>query len=126
MASSQDSSSDSSTSSPHHPYDGPNVEAENLLPGVLMSQQPFYAQFFCQLMNVGSTLPFPTLRDMGHALLQLMPCDIITMEKLKVLFSAPGEQNITMDTMFFSASPAEVLLTTKFILYHILQFFLIL
>lgn len=35
MASSPDSSSDSSTSSPQHPYDGPNVEAENSLPGVV-------------------------------------------------------------------------------------------
>lgn len=35
MPSSPDSSSDSSTSSPQHPYDGPNVEAENSLPGVV-------------------------------------------------------------------------------------------
>ncbi|CAG9840067.1 unnamed protein product [Diabrotica balteata] len=120
MASSQDSSSDSSTSSPHHPYDGPNVEAENLLPGVLMSQQPFYAQFFCQLMNVGSTLPFAMLRDMGHALLQLMPCNLMTMEKLRILFSAPGEQNISMDSMFFSASPSEVLYNLE-VLYTMLM-----
>ncbi|CAH1960059.1 unnamed protein product [Acanthoscelides obtectus] len=110
MASSQDSSSDSSTSSPQHPYDGPNVEAENLLPGVLMARQPVYAQFFCQLMAVGSALQFPLLRDAGHALLQLMPCDLMTMEKLRVLFTSPAEQNnVTMDTMFFSANPAEVL-----------------
>lgn len=35
MASSPESSSDSSTSSPQHPYDGPNLEAENTLPGVV-------------------------------------------------------------------------------------------
>lgn len=35
IPSSPDSSSDSSTSSPQHPYDGPNVEAENSLPGVV-------------------------------------------------------------------------------------------
>lgn len=35
MPSSPDSSSDSSTSSPQHPYDGPNLEAENSLPGVV-------------------------------------------------------------------------------------------
>lgn len=34
-ASSPESSSDSSTSSPQHPYDGPNLEAENVLPGVV-------------------------------------------------------------------------------------------
>lgn len=35
MASSPDSSSDSSTSSPQHPYDGPNLEVEATLPGVV-------------------------------------------------------------------------------------------
>ena len=36
MPSSPDSSSDSSTGgSPHNPYDGPNIEAENCLPGVV-------------------------------------------------------------------------------------------
>lgn len=38
MPSSPDSSSDSSTSSPQHPYDGPNLEAENSLPGVVSSR----------------------------------------------------------------------------------------
>lgn len=35
MPSSPDSSSDSSTGSPQNPYEGPNVEAENCLPGVV-------------------------------------------------------------------------------------------
>ena len=35
MPSSPDSSSDSSTGSPHNTYDGPNIEAENCLPGVV-------------------------------------------------------------------------------------------
>jgi len=35
MPSSPDSSSDSSAGSPHHTYDGPNIEAENCLPGVV-------------------------------------------------------------------------------------------
>ena len=36
MPSSPESSSDSSTGgSPHHAYDGPNIEAENCLPGVV-------------------------------------------------------------------------------------------
>lgn len=120
MASSQDSSSDSSTSSPQHPYDGPNIEAENLLPGVLMAQQHIYSQFFCQLMALGSNLEYPLLRDGGHALLQLMPCDILTMKKLRILFTSPGEQNITMDSMFFSATPAEVLYNLE-VLYALLM-----
>lgn len=35
MPSSPDSSSDSSGGSPHHTFDGPNIEAENCLPGVV-------------------------------------------------------------------------------------------
>ena len=35
MPSSPDSSSDSSTGSPHHGYEGPNKEAEQQLPGVV-------------------------------------------------------------------------------------------
>ena len=35
MPSSPDTSSDSSGGSPHHGFDGPNVEAENCLPGVV-------------------------------------------------------------------------------------------
>lgn len=108
MASSPDSSSDSSTSSPQHLYDGPNIEAENVLPGVLMSMQHIYAQFFCQLSTLGSVLEFSPLRDGGYILLQLIPCNIHTIEKLRILFTNPGDQNITMDSMFFCASPVEV------------------
>lgn len=108
MASSQDSSSDSSTSSPQHPYDGPNVEAENLLPGVLMSMQRNYAHFFCQLAALGSTLEFAPLRDGARALLQLMPADTTTVEKLLYLFTGNNEPDNNIDSMFFSASPAEV------------------
>lgn len=113
MASSQDSSSDSSTSSPKHPYDGPNIEAENVLPGVLMSQEAVYAQFFYQLMNLGSALPFPLLRDAGHALLQLIPCDVVTCDKLKVLFMEQGEKTVSMESLFFSSNAAEVILILK-------------
>lgn len=89
-------------------YDGPNTDVESLLPGVLMSQNANYAQFFCQLMALGSQLEFSALRNSGHALLKLLPCDVLTMEKLRILFATPGEQNITMDNMFFRATPAEV------------------
>lgn len=107
MASSQDSSSDSSTSSPQHPYDGPDLEAENLLPGVLMSMQSTYAHFFCQLAALGSSLECPPLRDGARALLQLMPCDNSVMERLHTLFMNMNEQD-SVESMFFSAPPAEV------------------
>lgn len=108
MASSQDSSSDSSTSSPHHLYNGPNIDVESLLPGVLMSQNPIYAEFFCNLMALGSQLESPALRNSAHALLRTIPCDIRTMEILKLLFTGPSEPNMSMDNTFFRASSAEV------------------
>lgn len=108
MASSQDSSSDSSASSPQHPYDGPDVEAENLLPGVLMALQHTYARFFCQLSALGSLLEFPPLRDGARALLQLMPCDNTAVERLQALFSNMSEHD-SIDSMFFSAAPTEVI-----------------
>lgn len=121
MASSQDSSSDSSTSSPQHPYDGPNVaEAENVLPGVLMSNQQIYALFFCQLQALGSTLEFSGLRDAARALLQLMPGDVSISERLLRLFSTTNDATITVDSMFFSASPAEVLYNLE-LLYSLLM-----
>lgn len=118
MASSQDSSSDSSTSSPQHPYDGPNVaEAENLLPGVLMSSQSVYAHFFCQLQALGSTLEFPPLRDGARALLQLMPADVTTSERLLHVFSTNNDTSVSVDSMFFSALPSEVCITFLFLLF---------
>ncbi|KAF2881719.1 hypothetical protein ILUMI_24454 [Ignelater luminosus] len=119
MASSQESSSDSSTSSPQHPYDGPNVEAENLLPGVLMSMQPVYAHFFCQLYNLGSQ-EFSPLRDSAKALLQLMPCDSTTIERLVLAFGGTNDPEINVDSMFFSATPAEVLYNLE-VLYVLLM-----
>ncbi|KAH1013809.1 hypothetical protein HUJ04_002748 [Dendroctonus ponderosae] len=109
MASSQDSSSDSSTSSPHHLYDGPNIDVESLLPGVLMSQNPIYAEFFCNLMALGSQLESPALRNSAHALLRTIPCDSRTMEILKLLFTGPSEPNMSMENTFFRASSSEVL-----------------
>ncbi|KAF5307812.1 hypothetical protein FQR65_LT06684 [Abscondita terminalis] len=119
MASSQDSSSDSSTSSPQHPYDGPNLEAENLLPGVLMSLQPAYGHFFCQLYNMGSQ-EFPPLRDSTNALLQLMPYDSATVERLLIVFNDSHAPDMNVDSLFFSATPAEVLYNLQ-VLYVLLM-----
>ncbi|XP_049853945.1 probable ubiquitin carboxyl-terminal hydrolase FAF-X isoform X1 [Schistocerca gregaria] len=114
MPSSPDSSSDSSTSSPQHPYDGPNLEAENILPGVLMSQRPHCAQFFFQLADLGCRLQYPPLRDGARTLLKLIPPDVYTEECLQALFQshAHGETSCpsaTVDNMFFASSPSQVL-----------------
>ncbi|GFU01705.1 probable ubiquitin carboxyl-terminal hydrolase FAF-X [Nephila pilipes] len=118
MPSSPDSSSDSSTGSPQHPFDGPNVEAENCLPGVLMSQQQGYAQFLFQLADLGSNLNVPALRDEAHAVLKLMPPDSHIFEKLKTIClenSKMGEKSSSpsLENIFFAPSSSEVLYTLE-------------
>ncbi|CAL1289008.1 unnamed protein product [Larinioides sclopetarius] len=118
MPSSPDSSSDSSTGSPQHPFDGPNVEAENCLPGVLMSQQQGYAQFLFQLADLGCNLNIPALRDEAHAVLKLMPPDTHTYEKLKTIClenSKMGEKSSSpsLESIFYAPSSSEVLYTLE-------------
>lgn len=123
MASSQDSSSDSSTSSPQHPYDGPNIEAENLLPGVLMSRKPVYAHFFCQLYDLGCELGYTLLRDGARALLQIMPADSSTVLQLDkfLLYREPAMSNDQKpnEPVFLKGTPAEILYNLE-VLYSIL------
>ena len=42
MPSSPDSNADSSGGAPHHTFDGPNMETEKHLPGVVSSTVPFW------------------------------------------------------------------------------------
>ncbi|XP_046391897.1 probable ubiquitin carboxyl-terminal hydrolase FAF-X isoform X3 [Ischnura elegans] len=93
MPSSPDSSSDSSTSSPHHPYDGPTMEAENALPGVLMSKNPCYAQFFLQLADLGVQVNCDPLRDSARFLLKLIPPDVHTVRLLYDAFAHSAALN---------------------------------
>ncbi|XP_075236606.1 ubiquitin carboxyl-terminal hydrolase-like faf isoform X2 [Lycorma delicatula] len=120
VASSPDSSSDSSTSSPQHLYDGPNIEAENCLPGVLMSQRPHYVQFFFQVADRGCELKDAALRDSARSILKLIPPDIATIERLQMLFSSNPSDNSsttmsttmpspTVENTFFNSSPSQVL-----------------
>lgn len=76
-----------------------------------MSQQSQYAQFFCQLSLLGSCLGHGSLRDGARTLLLLMPPDKSTVEKLQILFSGNTADlsDVTLDTVFFSASSAQVL-----------------
>ncbi|XP_063973678.1 probable ubiquitin carboxyl-terminal hydrolase FAF-X isoform X2 [Diachasmimorpha longicaudata] len=131
MPSSPDSSSDSSTSSPHHPYDAPNLEAENSLPGVVMSQRVQHATFFFQLSDLGCSLKHSNLRDGARNLLQLVPPDALTVLRLQWLFGHYkndemslnphcNEQNTSVDTLFFAASPSQVLYNLE-VLYTLLM-----
>ncbi|PIK56077.1 hypothetical protein BSL78_06973 [Apostichopus japonicus] len=73
MPSSPDSSSDSSGGSPQHPCDGPNIEAEKCLPGVLMSTKLKYVEFLFNLADIGCVLGIPSLRGEARALLKIIP-----------------------------------------------------
>ena len=54
MPSSPDSSSDSSTGgSPHNQYDGPNIEAENCLPGVVSTFKFLISENFWLIVVFG-------------------------------------------------------------------------
>jgi ubiquitin carboxyl-terminal hydrolase 9/24 len=104
-----------------------------------MSQQAQYAQFFFQLADLGLALGHAHLRDAARNLLQLMPADTHTVEQLHQAFSVtpspqPCEPNgdlpgsptqslqqsttlpspsqpprCTVDDLFFSSSPSQVL-----------------
>ena len=106
-------SSDSSPGgSPQHHYDGPNVELEQTLPGVIMSMQLNYSQFLLLLADKGCTLGNSQLRDAARALLKLMPADVETIAKMKnicqELIKNPIAQPMHgFDSMFFSPSPSE-------------------
>jgi ubiquitin carboxyl-terminal hydrolase 9/24 len=112
-ASSPDSSSDSSGGSPAHClYEGPNVESEQCLPGVIMASRQCSrcfrntnASFLCQLAELGSQLDCPTLRDSARALLKLMPADQATLATTKkIAESAAGGKAGVLEQHFTSGS----------------------
>ncbi|XP_076338950.1 ubiquitin carboxyl-terminal hydrolase 9X-like isoform X1 [Tachypleus tridentatus] len=114
MPSSPDSSSDSSEGSPQNPFDGPNIEAEGCLPGVLMAQQPDYVKFLLQLADLGSSRNIPALRDRARAVLKLMPADAHTAEGLQAICLNNAklcDQSLspTLESVFFDPSPSQVL-----------------
>lgn len=88
-----------------------------------MSQRSQYATFFFQLADLGCTLQHSQLRDGARNLLQLVPPDILTVTRLQWLFGHYkddetlqnpsqyhcNEQNTTVDSLFFTASPSQVL-----------------
>lgn len=85
-----------------------------------MSQRSQYATFFFQLADLGCTLQHSQLRDGARNLLQLVPPDTFTVTKLQWLFDhykddealqnpQNNEQNTTVDSLFFTASPSQVL-----------------
>lgn len=85
-----------------------------------MSQRSQYATFFFQLADLGCNLQHSLLRDSARNLLQLVPPDNFTVARLQWLFGhykdddalqnpQCNEQNTTVDFLFFTASPSQVL-----------------
>ncbi|OWF40886.1 probable ubiquitin carboxyl-terminal hydrolase FAF-X isoform X2 [Mizuhopecten yessoensis] len=113
MPSSPDSSSDSSAGSPHHTFDGPNVEAENCLPGVLISNSFKYTQFLFQLSDLGCQLQVPKLRDTARILLKIMPADTHTVDKLRSICAENTRSETSLsqqlELMFFNSSTTQTL-----------------
>ena len=122
LVSSPDSSSgDSSTScSPRrdHGYDGPNVEVEQGLPGVIMSQSKEYCQFLLQLADLGTTQKNDSLRSRAHHCLKLMPADSHTVNRFitncadfsgTVPESKRKSPQQIWDSFFFSTNPSQTL-----------------
>ncbi|XP_052826881.1 probable ubiquitin carboxyl-terminal hydrolase FAF-X, partial [Octopus bimaculoides] len=124
MPSSPDSSSDSSGGSPHNTYDGPNIEAESCLPGVLMAQVNRYTGFLFQLSDLGCHLQLPKLRDTARALLKIMSADTHTMEKFRSICMehARAESGISaaLESMFFIGSSTQVLYNVE-VVYSLLM-----
>lgn len=86
----------------------------------VMSQRPQCVNFFFQLADLGCTLQHAQLRDGARNLLQLVPPDNLTVSRLQWLFGHYeddetsqnphcNEHNTTVDSLFFTASPSEVL-----------------
>ncbi|XP_060649387.1 probable ubiquitin carboxyl-terminal hydrolase FAF isoform X5 [Drosophila nasuta] len=135
LASSPDSSSDSSTGSPPRPCpDMQRVESESTLPGVIISQNYQYTEFFLKLHQLGSDLEHGRLRDSAKVLLHLLPCDRHTMRMLQLMCRVPksttgdgpkeedaltssgqsasdalNADDCTPEQMFLHPSPAQVL-----------------
>lgn len=90
LASSPDSSSDSSTGSPPRPCpDMQRVESESTLPGVIISQNYQYIEFFLKLYQLGSDLEHGRLRESAKVLLHLLPCDRHTIKMLQMMCRVP-------------------------------------
>ncbi|XP_067634379.1 probable ubiquitin carboxyl-terminal hydrolase FAF isoform X3 [Eurosta solidaginis] len=92
LASSPDSSSDSSTGSPPRPCpDMQRVESESTLPGVIIAQNYKYIEFFLKLYQLGSDLDHCRLRESAKLLLHLLPCDWHTVKMLQTMCRVQGQ-----------------------------------
>lgn len=121
LASSPDSSSDSSTGSPPRPCpDMQRPESEATLPGVIISNKSHYIEFFLKLLQLGSDLEHNHLRECCRSLLHLLPLDRLTISHIHGMCKTSkmnGEQVLSEqldeafqpEAMFLTADSAHVL-----------------
>lgn len=114
MASSPDSSSDSSTGSPPRPCpDMHRTESETTLPGVIISQKPIYTELFLKIYQMGSELEHNALRDSSRTLLHLLPLDRCTIKNIHDMCSekqsSTGALALSPEDLFLSADASKVL-----------------
>lgn len=121
LASSPDSSSDSSTGSPPRPCpDMQRPESEATLPGVIISSKNHYLEFFLKLHQLGSELQHNALRECARTLLHLLPLDSTVVTQIhqmcinkwlgdKSLLEGQLSDALLPESMFLSADAAHVL-----------------
>ncbi|XP_062714941.1 probable ubiquitin carboxyl-terminal hydrolase FAF isoform X1 [Aedes albopictus] len=115
LASSPDSSSDSSSGSPPRPCpDMLRSESEEMLPGVIISRKPLYVDFFLKIYQLGSDLQHDLLRDCCDSLLHLLPMDVLTVTNIQDMCGFNSDvtnstSTPTPESLFIDPSPARVL-----------------
>lgn len=113
VTNSPDSSEESSGGSPNHyngGIDGPNIEAEECLPSVMMSMDEKRMEFLCQLCGLGSSIGEDRLREGARLLLSVLPRCRNTEKALREAFqptSTLGEKKPYI--LLFNTEPAAVL-----------------
>ncbi|EDS40160.1 ubiquitin specific protease 9/faf [Culex quinquefasciatus] len=116
LASSPDSSSDTSSGSPPRPCpDLIKSDLEDMLPGVIIAQKTQYIDFILKMYQLGSDLQQDLLRDSCSALLHLLPIDRNTVKKIHTLcniYDSEVENNATArhpESLFVDPAPARIL-----------------
>ncbi|XP_023293279.2 probable ubiquitin carboxyl-terminal hydrolase FAF isoform X1 [Lucilia cuprina] len=114
LASSPDTSSDSSTGSPPRPCpDMQRVESESTLPGVIISRNFHYIEFFLKLYQLGSDLEHGRLRESAKMLLHLLPCDRQTVKMLQIMCGMSAAQQLQQQMQTTGVSAGNVANVTK-------------
>ncbi|VVC40180.1 Hypothetical protein CINCED_3A020619 [Cinara cedri] len=116
LASSPDSSSDSSMTNNQSLYDfsSNNIDAENCLPTVIISENSKYVNFFLQVSDKGIEIENENLREAAWCILKLIPPAESTVKKIKTFFSnqlgsyeGTFNSNMPNDTIYFTKSPSQ-------------------